>query len=177
MDQSGFEAPELSLHMKETAERVLRFWKEFVNPTVDLPALLKVGFEDDSPHSQTGAMVVQTEVPFRGLCAHHLLPFIGTASVGYLPRKRVVGLSKIARLVDAAGTRLPSTQELITNLVADTLNDALECNGVIVVTSATHMCMSARGVRAQGAVTKVSAIRGLFIHSQPARNEFFQVVG
>ena len=164
-------------HFRDTPKRVFKFWQEFINPDVDLTAILKNGFGDDSPHTETGAMVVQTNIPFRGLCAHHLLPFIGKATIGYLPRERVVGLSKMARLVDAAGTRLPSTQEEITNLIADTMHKGLQTNGVIVVTNAIHMCMAARGVNAPGTETRVSAIRGNFIHSPAARTEFFQVVG
>ena len=169
--------PEMAEHFEKTPDRVFRFWQEFIHPRVDLAAILKNGFADDSPHASTGAMVVQTDIPFRGLCAHHLLPFVGSAVIGYLPHKRVVGLSKMARLVDAAGTRLPSTQEAITNLIADTMHETMDCLGVIVVTSATHMCMASRGVVVPNTQTKVSAIRGLFIHSPSARSEFFQVVG
>lgn len=166
---------QLTEHLQETPDRIFRFWQEFINPNVDLHGILKKGFSDESPHEATGGMVVQTDIPFRGLCAHHFLPFVGVATVGYLPRKRVVGLSKIARLVDAVGTRLPSTQEVITNTVADVMSEALDSSGVIVVTKAAHMCMTARGIKAEGTETVVSAIRGLFVHGAAARAEFFSL--
>ena len=169
--------PGMEEHLLETPSRVAKFWTEFIHPDINLPGILKSGFGDSSPHSETGAMVVQQDIPFRGLCAHHLLPFVGMAAIGYLPRRRVVGLSKLARLVDAAGTMMPSTQEAITNLIADTIDKTLDCSGVIVLTSANHMCMAARGVATPHTVTKVSAIRGLFIHGPSARNEFFQILG
>ena len=174
MTRAGFYSVP-SEHIDETPERVFRFWQEFINPDVDLAAILKSGFSHDGK-TDTGAMVVQTNIPFRGLCAHHLLPFVGKAVIGYIPNERVVGLSKMARLTDKAGTKMPSTQETITNLIADVMNSTLNPLGVIVVTEATHMCMAARGIKAPTAITKVSAIRGLFIHSPTARQEFFEVV-
>lgn len=173
---AGWDDPSNSPHMAETALRVFRFWKEFSNRTVDLDAILKDGFENEDPHAATGGMVVQKNIPFRGLCAHHLLPFVGRAAIGYLPRDRVVGLSKMARLVDACGTKEPSTQEAITNEIADVM-EGLNGNGTIVVTTAVHMCMVARGINAPGTETTCSAIRGNFIHSPGARQEFFALVG
>jgi GTP cyclohydrolase I len=126
---------------------------------------LKDGFggdeEPDEDRSQK-TQVIQVPVPFMGVCAHHLLPFFGSAAVGYLPTDRVVGLSKLARLVYAAGHLAPTTQENITNLVADTLfnNKHIRPRGVAVITSALHGCMAVRGTRTPEARTLVTVIRG-----------------
>lgn len=157
----------------ETPRRYIDFLSEFAQP-VDLVAMLKQFEYEDS--GSTGAMVVQTGIPFRGLCEHHLLPFMGTASIGYIPNKKVVGLSKLTRMTQAAGTLRPSTQETITNKIADALHHGIEPLGVMVVTSALHTCMSVRGINAPGVSTKVSAIRGAYIHSQAARQEFLSLV-
>jgi len=139
----------------------------------DLGEILKAGFEE----TQDNILIVQRQIPFAGLCAHHLLPFWGTAAIGYLPRRRVVGLSKLARLAYSAGRVSPSTQEHITNLIADTLFDTLEPIGVGVVTNAAHGCMAVRGVNAPQTVTTVNALRGQMLLNPQARAEFMQAVG
>jgi GTP cyclohydrolase IA len=159
--------------LRDTPMRVARMYQEFCQP-YDLLAILKSGFEN---MSTDGGLITQEHIPFRSLCPHHLLPFVGEAYIGYIPHRRMVGLSKLARLVDAAGTRRPCTQEEITNVVADTLHKGMDCQGVAVITEATHMCMVSRGVRAVGTKTKVSAIRGAFVHSPQARAEFFALIG
>lgn len=159
---------DLNGHFEETPRRVAAFLSEFVNPHVDLAEILRDGFEHDS----STAMVVQTGIPFRMLCAHHLAPATGFASIGYIPNERIVGLSKLARLVDAAGTRIPSTQEKITDEIADVIDKTLYAKGVMVVTQAEHTCMTARGVKAPGTRTNVSAIRGVFKNATGPRMEF-----
>src|SRR5512145_554635 len=99
------------------------------------------------------------DVEFHSLCEHHLLPFYGTVHVGYLPARRIVGLSKIARLVDLFARRL-QVQERLTEQVADALVQALEPRGVVVVSEAQHLCMAMRGVQEHGASTIVQATRG-----------------
>lgn len=151
-------------HFARTPERFAEVLNAYVQP-LDLDALLKDGFADDDPgesEANDKTLVVQTNIPFMGLCAHHLLPFFGQAAVGYLPGQRVVGLSKLTRLVYAAGHLAPTTQEHITNLVADTLarNEAIKPIGVAVLTSALHGCMAVRGVEAPATRTIASAIRG-----------------
>lgn len=153
-------------HFARTPERVAKVLRAYVQP-IDLQSVLSDGFEDDDPgegESNERTLVVQTNIPFMGLCAHHLLPFFGTAAVGYLPRQRVVGLSKLTRLVYAAGHLAPTTQEHITNLVADALYDSapIQPKGVAVLTSALHGCMAVRGVEAPATRTITSAIRGVF---------------
>lgn len=160
--------------MTDTPERWARFFAEFNRPC-NLVGLVR-GFDHEGG-SDVGAMVVQSGIPFRGLCEHHLLPFYGTCDLGYIPSLRVIGLSKLTRLVQAAGTRRPSIQERITNEIADALKEGINPLGVIVVTRAEHTCMSVRGVNAPGVRTIVSALRGNFVHVPAARAEFIGLIG
>lgn len=162
-----------SEHFIETPERVAEMFISFRQGTEEtLGEILKVGFEE----TDDNILVVQTDIPFKGLCAHHLLPFFGTAAVGYIPRKRVVGLSKLTRLVQAAGTIAPSTQEHITNLIADSLYKTMECMAAGAITTALHGCMAVRGVNAPTTKTRVQALRGQFLMNPMARQEFLDAV-
>ena len=105
-----------------------------------------------------GAVVVR-DIEFHSLCEHHLLPFYGTVHVGYLPGQRIIGLSKIARVVDLFARRF-QVQERLTGQVADALMQALEPQGVVVIAEARHLCMAMRGVQKQNAVTRTRALRG-----------------
>lgn len=169
-----------SQHFARTPERFAKVLQAYVQGT-DLEEVLSGGFQDDDEIQEDErnekVLVVQTNIPFMGLCAHHLLPFFGSAAVGYLPRERVVGLSKLTRLVYAAGHLAPTTQEHITNLVADTLyrSEAIHPRGVAVLTSALHGCMAVRGVEAPGTRTLTSAIRGDFT-DVPALESKFMVL-
>ncbi len=154
-------------HFRETPRRVAKMLLSF-RQEQSLRAILETGWE----HSSDDLMVVQTLIPFRGLCAHHLLPFWGTAAVGYIPHGRIVGLSKLTRLVAAAGTQQPTTQEAITQEVADTLMDVLKPDGVGVLTTALHGCMAVRGVLAPSTSTTASVMRGSLLTETAARNEF-----
>jgi len=161
-----------SEHFADTPMRVAKMLLTFREYTEDdLSGIVATGFEETNDN----IMVVQTKIPFVGMCAHHLLPFTGTAAVGYIPRKRVVGLSKLTRLVRAAGRVSPSTQEHVTNLVADTLHKTLEPVAAGAITIATHGCMDARGVLTHGTQTKVSALRGQFLLNAQARSEFMMM--
>ena len=117
-------------------------------------------------------MVVVKDIPFHSLCEHHILPFAGTAAVAYIPKQRVIGLSKIPRVVDMYARRL-QIQERFTQQVADFLMERLEPKGVGVVVEATHLCASMRGVRKPGMVMTTSAVLGLFRTSDKTRSEFF----
>ncbi|HEY7736847.1 MAG TPA: GTP cyclohydrolase I FolE [Candidatus Limnocylindrales bacterium] len=117
-------------------------------------------------------MVVVKDIPFYSLCEHHLLPFFGAAAVAYIPRGRVVGLSKIPRIVEMYARRL-QVQERLTQQVADFLMDRLEPKGVGVVLEATHLCAVMRGVRKPGTVMTTSAVLGLFRANDKTRAEFF----
>ena len=113
-------------------------------------------------------MVAVTDVPFHSLCAHHFLPFFGTAHVAYVPKGRVVGLSKLARVVDYFARR-PQTQEALTEQVVDLLDRRLQPAGAMVVVEARHFCMEMRGVGKAGMTTTTSAIRGVFADGRRQR--------
>jgi GTP cyclohydrolase I len=117
-------------------------------------------------------LVLARAIPFRTVCEHHLLPFAGVAHVGYLPGERILGLSKLARLVEHFAAR-PQTQERLTKQVADRLDAALCPRGVGVVLEAEHTCMTLRGVRAIGATTTTSALLGTLRADARSRAEFF----
>src|SRR5215471_4088272 len=116
-------------------------------------------------------MVVVRQVPFYSLCEHHLLPFFGTATVGYVPADRIVGLSKIPRLVQHLARDLQN-QERLAAQIADKFGDVLKPKGVGVILHARHLCMEMRGVAIAGAVTTTSALRGVFLDDPRARREF-----
>lgn len=158
----------------ETPIRVAKFFLEF-RQEYDLDDILGGGFSH--PKDAEGAMIVQKDIPFRSMCLHHFAPFFGKAAIGYIPRKKMVGLSKLTRLVQAIGTTAPSTQEVITNKIARALSDNLDCMGVIVVTDAEHTCMTTRGVNSPGVITSVSSIKGVFRDVPAAREEFFNIIG
>lgn len=166
-------------HFAKTPDRVAKVLRAYVQP-VDLEAILSDGFADDEEEEDEAhekALVVQTSIPFMGLCAHHLLPFFGFAAVGYLPRERVVGLSKLTRLVYAAGHMAPTTQEAITKSVADTLYNSkiIKPGGVAVLTSALHGCMAVRGVESPGTRTIVSVVRGDFVDVPALETKFTEL--
>jgi GTP cyclohydrolase IA len=120
------------------------------------------------------APVVMTNIPFHSLCAHHFLPFFGEVHVAYSPRDRVLGLSKLARLVDFYARR-PQIQERLTEQIAGLLDDRLRPDGVLVIVEARHFCMEMRGVRTAGAQTTTRAVRGAFT-VEPARAEVLRLV-
>jgi GTP cyclohydrolase I len=120
-------------------------------------------------------MVILKDIPFYSVCEHHFMPFHGVAAIGYIPDGRIVGLSKLARLVDAYAHR-PQVQEQLTGQIADTLMDALRPDGVAVVIEAEHLCMTARGVKKPGSRMVTSATRGTFRKSEVTRAEFLLLV-
>ncbi len=127
-------------------------------------------FEDES-----GELVIVKDIEFYSLCEHHMLPFFGKAHIGYLPNGKIIGLSKIARLVDLFARRL-QVQERLTSQVADTLLEILAARGVAVVVEASHFCMMMRGVQKQNSSTVTSAMRGLFQDEPGMRQEFMQLI-
>lgn len=152
-----------------TPERVHRMYAE-----------LTAGYHVDSDRLVNGAifdvayseMVVVKDIPFYSLCEHHLLPFFGTASVAYIPRGRVIGLSKIPRIVEMYARRL-QIQERMTQQIADFVNERLDPQGVGVVVEANHLCAVMRGIRKPGTVMTTSAVLGLFRTRDRTRAEFF----
>jgi len=119
-------------------------------------------------------MVMVKDIPFFSMCAHHMIPFFGKAHVAYIPDQRIVGLSKIARVVDFYARR-PQLQERLTEQCVDFLVSRLQPRGAIIVLEARHLCMEMRGVEKPGAITTTSAIRGCF-HDKPVRQEFMELL-
>lgn len=129
-------------------------------------------FGNDEGYDQ---LVVVKAIPVQSVCEHHLLPFLGLAHVAYLPAERILGLSKVARVVEMFARR-PQVQERLTQQVADWLDTHLRPKGVGVVVEAEHTCMTLRGVRASGALTRTSALAGVLREDASARAEFFAVL-
>lgn len=150
----------------DTPARAARAWVDLTaGYDVDVRALLRC-----FPAEGHDEMVVVRSIPFYSLCEHHLLPFHGEAHVGYIPNGKIVGLSKVARLVDAYARRL-QVQERLTDQVADALERHVQARGVIVVVKAEHLCMSMRGVEKPGSITVTSVVRGILKEDPRARAE------
>ena len=120
-------------------------------------------------------LVLIRDISFNSMCEHHLLPFIGVAHVGYLPRGKVVGLSKLARIVEEVSRR-PQVQERMSHTIAELINQELDAKGVVVVLEAEHSCMTIRGIRKPGSVTVTSSVRGLFKTNQASRAEVMSLI-
>jgi GTP cyclohydrolase I len=155
--------------LAETPQRVARAYAELLAPRPFDPTT----FPNDEGYDE---LVLARDIRFQSLCQHHLLPFHGVAHVGYIPGGRILGLSKLARVVDLFARRL-QVQERLTQQVADWLDEHLAPRGVGVVLEAEHLCMSLRGVRAQGSRTTTSALHGLLRHDARTRQEFFTLTG
>ena len=154
--------------LRDTAERVARMYTELLQGMHEDPREhLKVVFDE-----QHDEMVLVRDVPFSSLCEHHLLPFHGRVHAAYIPHGKVVGLSKIPRVIEAFARRL-QVQERLTKQVADWLQHELQPKGVGVVLEAEHLCMSLRGVQAEGALTVTSSLHGLLREDPRSRAEFF----
>lgn len=126
-------------------------------------------------HEKHNQIVLLRNIPFHSICEHHFLPFVGHAHVAYLPRSRVVGLSKIARVVEGFALR-PQVQERLTNQIADAIMEGLKPLGVLCVLDAAHTCMTIRGVQKHGASMVTSAIRGVFLRNQATRTEALNLI-
>lgn len=154
-----------------TPERVARMYAElFEGLRADPSEHLRIGFEAN--HEE---MVILRDIPFYSICEHHFMPFHGTAAVGYIPDGRVVGVSKLARLVEGYARR-PQLQERLTGQVADALMQTLHPDGVAVVIAAEHLCMTQRGIRKPGSRMVTSATRGTFRKNEVTRAEFLSLV-
>lgn len=175
---------------QETAERAVRQLLQAINQDPDRPGLrdtprriyhMLVELCSREPFEFTtfdaegmSELIVQTNIPFHSLCEHHMLPFVGTAAIGYIPKGKIVGLSKLARAVKWCAAGLQN-QERITKAIADMLVDKLKPVGVGVVLRADHSCMSLRGVHAHGTQTTTSALRGVLMDEPSARAEFLSL--
>jgi len=155
--------------LRGTPRRMVRAYAElFTARPFDLTT-----FPNDEGYDE---LVLARNIPVRSVCEHHLLPFVGVAHVGYLPGERIIGLSKLARVVEHFACR-PQVQERLTKQVADWLSDHLHPQGVGVVIEATHSCMTLRGVQAVGSNTVTSTLLGVLREDGRSRQEFFALSG
>tara|TARA_R110001599_G_scaffold207596_2_gene404892 strand:+ start:96 stop:935 length:840 start_codon:yes stop_codon:yes gene_type:complete len=153
--------------LQDTPKRFIKFFKEFLNP----PKWECTTFEGEGYDE----MIVQTNIPFHSLCEHHIAPFFGTGTIAYIPNKRIVGLSKLARTLETYSRRLQN-QERITMQVAEFLWEELQPKGVAVQLSAKHMCMEMRGVKKHDTYTTTTKLLGIFKKDPSARNEFLNAI-
>ncbi len=158
--------------LADTPRRIAEAYSEIFSGLGEDPIeVLGVGFTE--PQNQE--MVVLRDIPFYSVCEHHFLPFHGVAHVGYIPAQRVVGLSKLARVVEVLARR-PQMQERLTSQIADAIMSALEPRGVGVVIEAEHLCITMRGVKKAGSRLVTSATRGIFRTRPETRAEFFSIL-
>jgi GTP cyclohydrolase I len=155
--------------VRDTPRRLARMYRELLTPSPFTPTT----FPNDGGYDE---LVVATGIPFHSMCEHHVLPFVGVAHVGYLPGERIIGLSKLARVVEHFARSL-QVQERLTTQVARWLDDHLAPRGIGVVLEAEHLCMSLRGVQKPGARTVTSALHGRLRDDQRTRQEFLSLTG
>ncbi|MEV5963481.1 GTP cyclohydrolase I FolE [Kribbella sp. NPDC051952] len=158
-----------SPHLADTPRRVADAYAEMLTPR----EFELTTFPNDEGYDE---LVLAKDIPVQSLCEHHLLPFTGVAHVGYLPGERILGLSKLARVVELFARDF-QVQERLTKQIADWLQDHLDPKGVGVVIEAEHQCMSLRGVRAIGSRTVTSSLHGVLRNSPSSRQEFFALTG
>jgi GTP cyclohydrolase I len=157
--------------LKDTPARVARMYGELLagmhdDPETHLRSVFNENYDE---------IVLLRDIPFYSICEHHLMPFIGSAHVAYLPAGRILGVSKLARIVDCFARRL-QTQERLTYQIADCLMSNLKPLGVAVVLEAAHSCMTIRGIKKPGSVMVTSAVRGLFRKDPRSRNEIMSLI-
>jgi GTP cyclohydrolase I len=157
--------------LRDTPARVARMYAELFCGLRDDPRIhLKKFFTE-----KYDEMVLVRDISFNSMCEHHLLPFTGVAHIGYIPSGKVVGLSKLARVVESVSRR-PQVQERMTEEIANLLIDELDVKGVAVVIEATHSCMTIRGVRKPGSICVTSAMKGLFRSNLSSRSEVMTLI-
>ncbi len=156
--------------LKKTPERVARMYAELLGGMHEDPKKHLSIFSENYDE-----IVLLRDVPFYSICEHHLMPFIGSANVAYLPSGTVLGVSKLARVVDCFARRL-QTQERLTYQIADFIMNSLKPQGVAVVLEASHSCMTIRGIKKPGSVMVTSALRGIFKRDPRSRNEVMSLM-
>jgi GTP cyclohydrolase IA len=155
--------------LKDTPARVARAYREWFKGYGEDPAvMLKRTFDETAGYDE---IITLRDIPFQSFCEHHLAPITGVAHIGYLPKGRVVGISKLARVVDTFARRL-QIQERLTAQIADVIQEVLQPEGVAVVLKATHGCMTTRGVHKHGSTMVTSKMLGCFRDSPATRHEF-----
>jgi len=157
--------------LKDTPKRVAKMYQEllgghFEEPKKHLKSIFNENYDE---------IVLLRDIPFYSMCEHHIMPFIGKAHVAYLPDGKVLGISKIARIVEAFSRRL-QVQERLTTPIADFMMNELTPKGVAVVLEASHSCMTIRGVKKPGSAMVTSALRGIFIRDQRSRSEVLSLI-
>jgi GTP cyclohydrolase I len=157
--------------LRETPGRVARMYAELFRGLHDDPRIHLQKFFTE----KYDEIVLVRDISFNSMCEHHLMPFIGKAHIGYLPDGRVIGLSKLARVVEGVARR-PQVQERMTETIADLLMEELQAKGVAVVIEAMHTCMTVRGVRKPGSVCVTSAMRGAFRNNPSTRAEIMTLI-
>lgn len=162
---------------EETPKRVAKMWDELLAGYNKDPAeILSKTFDVEAGgDANANGIVVVKDIPFYSQCEHHLVPFYGTCSIAYIPRSRVVGLSKFARLVECYARRL-QVQERMTKQIIDDIIKYLEPIGAMVVITAEHMCMTMRGIQKPGAKTTTSRVSGVFFDDAKARDEALKLI-
>ena len=157
----------------ETPKRVVKAYEDFFKGYSEDPVqILSKTFDEIEGYDE---MVIVRDIKIESHCEHHMVPFIGTAHIGYIPNQRVVGISKLARIADVFSKRL-QTQETMTAQIADTINETLKPKGVAVVIDAQHMCMTTRGAHKSESSTITSRMLGLFRTNSNTRNEFMNLI-
>lgn len=157
----------------ETPKRVVKAYEQFFEGyNQDPEEVLTKTFEEVEGYDE---MVIVKDIRLESHCEHHMVPILGVAHVGYIPNKRVVGISKLARIVDIFGKRL-QTQETMTSQIASTIEKVLNPKGVAVVIDANHQCMSTRGVHKTTSSTVTSSMKGIFKENPVTRNEFLSFI-
>jgi GTP cyclohydrolase I len=157
----------------ETPKRVVNSYKEFFSGYDSKPEqILSKTFDEVEGYDE---MVIVRNITIESHCEHHMVPFIGIAHIGYIPDKRIVGISKLARIADVFAKRL-QTQEIMTAQIADTINEVLKPKGVAVVIDAQHQCMTTRGTHKTESSTITSRMLGLFRTNSNTRSEFMNLI-
>ncbi len=158
--------------LKETPERVAEMYEEiFSGVRKDPKSVVKVFNSEE--HDE---MVILKDIPFYSVCEHHLMPFLGKAHIAYIPRgNKLIGLSKLARIVEIYAKRL-QLQERLTTQIADTIKSLIEPLGVLVIIEAEHLCMTMRGIKKPGSLMVTSAVRGVFRKNESTRKEALTLI-
>jgi len=159
--------------LKKTPQRVADMYEELFNGIGKDPALELESLFDEN-HDE---MIIVKDIPFYSVCEHHMVPFVGKAHIAYVPNKsgKIVGLSKLSRVLDIVSRRL-QVQERLTTIVADTIMKKLQPRGTMVIIEAEHLCMSIRGVKKPNTITVTSAVRGLFRENPASRAEAMALI-
>jgi GTP cyclohydrolase I len=162
--------------LRDTPSRVAKSWEEFTSGySIDIEKILRTVFWEDAVYMQENDPVILKDIRFESICEHHLLPIIGKAHIAYLPERFIVGISKLARVVEAFAKRL-QIQERLTYEIADSIEHFLKPRGVIVVVEAKHFCIGTRGIHKPDSLMVTVASRGVYKHSQAARDEIMRLL-